>query len=116
MPSAAQPTAGQKGARRRPKCHGFGLRVKEANSTAVPMKMRLCISVAMIVKVGSSSSVAGAGGGGHHADRDQRPDQRHEEADARVPGRPARRDALRQLRRLRRLGGWTTDCCMGTSE
>ncbi len=56
MPSAAQPTAGHSGVRRRPKCQGRGGRVNEANITAVPMKTALCTSVARIVKLGLVSS------------------------------------------------------------
>src|SRR6266480_3597402 len=54
MPRAAQPTAGHSRVRRRPKCHGRGLVVNEANSTAVATKIAPCIRVAMIVNAGDS--------------------------------------------------------------
>ena len=56
MPSAAQPSDGQKGALLSPKCHGCGLRVNEANSTAVPMNTTAWMNVATTVKVGLPSS------------------------------------------------------------
>src|SRR3954447_14101155 len=55
MARAAQPTAGQRRVRRRPKCHARGGAVKEANRTAVPMKIADWSSVAMIVNAGDSS-------------------------------------------------------------
>src|SRR6266480_4966391 len=39
IPSAAQPTVRQNGARRRPKCAGCGRSVREANRTAVATKI-----------------------------------------------------------------------------
>ena len=116
MPSAAQPTAGQKGARRRPNCHGFGLRVKEANRTAVPMKMRLCISVAMIVKAGSSSSLPEPVAAAItptamsvpiSATRKPAPAYQAGQRGATPSGSSGGSGGC---------GGWTTDCCMGTSE
>src|SRR4051812_35488266 len=50
MPSAAQPTVGQNGARLRPKCQGLGGAVKEANRIAAPTRATLCSSVAITVK------------------------------------------------------------------
>src|SRR4051812_13432537 len=57
MPSAAQPTVGQNGARLSPKCQGLGGAVKEANRIAVPRNATLCSSVATTVKVALLSSL-----------------------------------------------------------
>ena len=89
-PSAAQPTAGQKRVRRSPKCQRRGFRDERGEQKAVPMKITPWRKVATIVKVGFDVVGAGAERRRDDAHDDERQDQRHEEADARVPRRPAR--------------------------
>src|SRR5918995_4937181 len=55
MPSAAQPTVGQNGVARSPKCSGRGRPANDANSTAVPMKIIPWRNVAITVNVASSA-------------------------------------------------------------
>src|SRR5205807_6862158 len=52
--SVVQPTVGHSRERFRPKCHGRGLEVRVANSTAAPTKIASWIRVAIWVKAGDA--------------------------------------------------------------
>src|SRR5918999_1874974 len=54
MPSAAQPTAGQKGVARSPKCQGRGRRTNDANSSATATSEPSSSSVPTMIAAGDS--------------------------------------------------------------